>query len=65
MKSEEEIKQRMKDSMEIHQSMMKDRTYDELDEAGQEYVTRLWHEVNVLQWILKEVQASELDNTTV
>lgn len=52
MKSEEELKQRMKSSSDEHNAMMEGRTYDELDDAEKEHVTGLWHEVNVLHWIL-------------
>jgi len=53
MKSEEELRERMKNSVREHRALMKGATFEDLDAAEQEQATALWHEVSVLHWILE------------
>ena len=53
MKTEEELRERMKNSVREHSALMEGVKFEDLDEAEQEQATALWHEVSVLHWILE------------
>ena len=54
MKTEEELRERMKNAVREHSALMNGvTTFKNLDEAEQEQATAIWHEVSVLHWILE------------